>query len=368
MLQISQTAPRTQLITKSTFKAYDACFNPYVGCQFGCKYCYVRFFVKDDGKDREFVPLPTDLLERRRITDNLKDQEGYVSHQSHTDGAMVIYKRERDKVEWGEFVRRREHIADKLPREVARGHIRIDNGSIKHEDGTKQRLHKTIENKDIRLVIGTMTDPYMPIERKYRLTRTALEILKDAGYNKIGVFTRSPIVLDDLDLIKQLPRARVHFSITPYKPEILKKIEPIAIPTEARFDTIQKIKEAGIRVHVNVAPAIPIYSEGFEDEFCKRLADIGVDEFFVDPMQAYDQSFTATEETLQNDPDWPKTRTIMQVTDNYNTWKDAFRKAWEKAWKKHGREETLAIWCDHINHTWDNLRTGEKLDPRNYND
>lgn len=313
-------ATRSKLIVKSTFKGYDACLNPYVGCQFGCKYCYVRFFIKDPHGD------------------------------------------------WGEFVRRREHIKDKLPKEIEKGYIRIPTGKIKDDEGKSKTLFTNIDNKDARLVVGTMTDPYMPIERKHRLTRAALEILPTANYNKVGIFTRSPIVLEDLDLIKNLPRARVHFSITPYKKETLQKIEPIAIMTSRRFETIKAIKEAGIRVHVNVAPAIPIYSDGLEAEFCQKLADAKVDEFFVDPMQGYDQSFKATKEALKGDKCWPKVEKIMQNKERYQEWKDGYRDRWRQAWAEHGCEETLPIWCDHISHVWQNLQTGDPLNPRRYND
>lgn len=322
MRQISNLiARRSTLITKTGFKGYDVCLNPYVGCQFGCKYCYVRFFIKDD-------------------------QE-----------------------EWGDFVRRREHIKDKLLKELDKGFVRIKTGNIKDQaTGKKKSITKDILNHQVRMVIGTMTDPYMPIERKYRLTRIALNILVHSGYDKIGIFTRSPIVLDDLDLIKKLPRARVHFSITPYKHDIIKKIEPISVITSRRFDTIKKIKEAGVRVHVNVAPSIPIYSDGLEDEYCQKLAEVGVDEFFIDPMQAYSQSFTATKEALQEDENWEEVEGIMQNKERYLEWKEDYRKRWQAAWARHGSEGTLPIWCDHINHVWQNLTTEEHLNPRCYND
>ena len=65
------------ILTASKFNNYDLCINPYVGCQFGCTYCYVRWLVKDDEK------------------------------------------------EWGDFVRVRTHMADKLPRELDKGYFRL---------------------------------------------------------------------------------------------------------------------------------------------------------------------------------------------------------------------------------------------------
>lgn len=296
-LQVVQ-ARRGTIITKSTFKNYDLCLNPYVGCHFGCTYCYVRFFIKDK------------------------------------------------KYDWGEFLRTRDHIDDKLPREL---------------------LKQEYEGK--RLVLGTMTDPYQPQERKSRLTRTAIQmILEHGAFDKVGIFTRSPIILDDIDLVKQLPRARVHFTITPFPRDILTKLEPIAIQTNARFKTVQKLKEAGIRVHVNVSPILPIWSESYIEEFTKRLSEIGVDEYFVDPMQPYKQSFQAVFGAVQDEKQWPKIRDLLTNKLAYNNWKTNQSKLWIKEWQKHDNQHTLAIWCDHERKIWMNMRTGEQMDERHYGD
>lgn len=289
------TAAKNSILTKSTFKNYDLCINPYVGCQFGCKYCYVRFFVKDPSHD------------------------------------------------WGEFVRLRSHLEDKLPKELPKAAGK-------------------------RVVIGTMTDPYQPVERTNRLTRRTLELLKDSKVAKVGIFTRSPIVVDDLDLIKQLPRARVHFTITPYAKDILHKIEPIAVSTKRRFETIKLIKEAGIKTQVNVSPVLPIYSDPYIEEYAKLFAEIGVDEFHVDPMQAYGEAFEATKLALKDTPEWSKVEEMLTDDAKYQTWKDEYRNSWFTAWKTYGHKECLPIWMDHKKRVMTNMNTGAELDHRVYGD
>lgn len=289
------TAAKNSILTKSTFKNYDLCVNPYVGCQFGCKYCYVRFFVKDP------------------------------------------------KREWGEFVRLRKHLEDKLPKELPKAAGK-------------------------RVVIGTMTDPYQPAERTHRLTRRALELLKDSDVAKVGIFTRSPIVVEDLDLIKQLPRARIHLTITPYSREVLQKIEPIAISTKRRFETIKAIKDAGIKAQVNVSPALPILSDPYTEEFAKTMAELEVDEFHVDPMQAYGEAFTATKEALKDIPEWPKLEEMLLDDTKYQVWKDQYRDAWFTAWRTYGHKKCLPIWMDHKHHVMTDMNTGRELDHRVYGD
>lgn len=291
-------ATRSKVITPSKFSGYDCCLNPYVGCQFGCSYCYVRFFVKDPER------------------------------------------------QWGEFVRLRRHLVDRLPYDIA-----------------------THEGQ--RLVMGTMTDPYQPIERRHRLTRAAIRIINQSRhkFSKVGIYTRSPVVLDDLDDISKLPRARVHFTITPYPANVLVKLEPIAIRTNARFKVVEKIKRAGIRVHVNVAPAIPLISTREQVlEFADQLANIGVHEFFVDPMQAYPSSFDATFRALQDMPEWSQIATIMSNVWQYDQWKEVYKNWWLAAWAKHKDKPILPIWADHARQTWIDMRTCGTMSRRLYGD
>ncbi len=332
-------APRTALITKSGFSNYDLCLNPYVGCEFKCQYCYVRFFVKDS------------------------------------------------KAEWGDFVRVREHMGTQLPKELLKGYVKVTDGKKKEvgADGTFLRdeegkfifkqTYKNLNITDSRLVIGTMTDPYQPKEVKYRIMRTALQTLVDKKYpqfKKVGIFTRSPLVLQDIDLIKQLPNPRVHFTVTPYHDEITRVLEPLTAPADVRWNVIRRLKEAGIRVHVNVAPVVPILSEHLIEKWVEILSDIAPAEYFVDPMQPYQESFSAFAQacTKIEGLDWTQVRDTMLDKDKYLEWKQQYRQRWESARKKleHKCPDTLPIWCDHEFGTWVDMRTNKSMDNSRYGD
>lgn len=336
---LETVAAKAKVLTKSTFSGYDACINTYVGCEFGCSYCYVRFFVKDDERP------------------------------------------------WGEFVRVRAHLAEQLPKELSKGYMKIadgrqpaldDAGNVLKDEKNKpitKPKYVTLPISETRLVIGTITDPYQPKETKYRLTRTALEILTREGvpqFNKVGIFTRSPLVLQDLELIKKLPRARVHFTITPFPHEIMRAIEPYSSVTERRWDTIKKLKDAGVRVHVNVSPVMPGMSEGMIEEFAERLAKLQVDEYFVDPMQPYKESFEAFREACATVPslNWPEIEATMLDKDKYLDWKFDYLQKWNKAREQHQHlaPNQLPIWSDHEHKVWVNLRTGEQMNKRAYGD
>ena len=283
------TANRSKIVQSTGFWAYDTCANPYVGCQFGCTYCYVRFFVKDK------------------------------------------------KEPWGNFVRTRDHIGD-----LFKGHLKSAAGK--------------------RLVSGTMCDPYQPIERKKRLTRKMLEILETEknGPSEIGLFTRSPIALDDIKLFKKLD-VRIHVTITPFSREVLELIEPIAIQTEARFKMVEKLVAEDIKTHISVSPVIPIFSDPYISEFADRIAKIGPKGFTVDPMQAYGESFDATAKALQGVKGWTKAADIIQDNKKYKEWKEKHHKAWKDAWKPYNNLKILPISMDHQQKTRTDLRTNKPL-------
>ncbi len=329
-LAIMDASTSSPLISKSGFRGYDYCLNPYVGCGFGCSFCYVRTFVKDPNH------------------------------------------------EWGNFVRVRKHVNTKLIKEL-RKPLRLQGLLKVNKNGKNYRtigpIQKDDDNNPIllyknkRLVIGTMTDPYQPLERKHRITRETIQKLLDTPtFSKVGIFTRSPIILEDLNLIKKLPRARIHYSISPFPKDIMAKLEPIAISTSRRIDTIKKIKDAGIRVHVSVAPAIPYYSEQVTYELAEKLGKIGIDEFFVDPVQPYNAAFQKMSECLQDDPNWLDVETLLANKANYLLWKDQYWNQWKQAWKQFGSSNILAIWSDHENHVWRKLVSGEHMDSDLYGD
>jgi DNA repair photolyase len=279
-------------------------------------------------------------------------------------------------------------MADRLPKELSKGFLTLNDGSERIHDEAgkpirsdktgkiKRRARKKIMPIDqIRLVLGTMTDPYQPAEGEHRITRTALQILTDEKqpqFRKVGIFTRSPMVLQDVDLIKKLPQARVHFTITPYPKEALRVIEPLSAHTKTRWEVVRKLKEAGLRVHVNVAPVLPGFSEPFIEEFITKLIDLGIDEYFVDPMQPYAQSFYAFRKACQCLPNvnWPKIEALMLNRQDYLDWKNDFFLAWNKVRNKlqHKLPQQLPIWCDHENKTWVDMRSLTQMNWNTYSE
>lgn len=109
------------------------------------------------------------------------------------------------------------------------------------------------------IAMSGVTDPYQPLERRYRITRALLEVC--ARYrNPAGIITRSPLITRDLDLLTQLaaPDAgRVNSSVPILDPETCRLIEPGAPAPARRLAAVRALTDAGVPVGVSVSPVIP---------------------------------------------------------------------------------------------------------------
>ena len=119
-----------------------------------------------------------------------------------------------------------------------------------------QRLMK--KNPHPRVVLSTVTDPYQGVEKKYRLTRGILEVFAKNNYQgRVGILTKSPMVLDDLELLKKIPNLEVGMSITTTDDKLSRFLEVQAPLASARLRTLKKLNDAGIKTYVFVGPFLP---------------------------------------------------------------------------------------------------------------
>jgi len=116
------------------------------------------------------------------------------------------------------------------------------------------------------VAIGTVTDPYQPLEGRYRLTRGILEALRDYD-TPASLITRSPLVIRDIDVLAQLARvagASVSVSIATLDERIARQIEPTVAPPKKRLQAVARLAQAGIKVHVALAPILPHITDSEE--------------------------------------------------------------------------------------------------------
>src|SRR6202171_4069623 len=109
------------------------------------------------------------------------------------------------------------------------------------------------------IAIGTNTDPYQPIDRRYEIMRRILEVLERAGH-PVGIVTKSALVLRDIDILSRMAErnlARVALSVTTLDPQLARTMEPRAATPARRIETLRQLSAAGIPTAVMVAPVIP---------------------------------------------------------------------------------------------------------------
>src|SRR5689334_14572356 len=113
------------------------------------------------------------------------------------------------------------------------------------------------------IALGAVTDPYQPIEREHRLTRSLLEVL-DRASHPVGIVTKSALVLRDIDVLARLAErdlVKVAISVTTLDRQIARKMEPRAATPGKRIEAIAGLAAAGVPVAVMVAPIVPALND-----------------------------------------------------------------------------------------------------------
>jgi DNA repair photolyase len=109
------------------------------------------------------------------------------------------------------------------------------------------------------VALGTVTDCYQPAEGRFRITRAVLDALRDVA-NPLGMVTKSPLVLRDLEILAQLARiakVRVFFTVTTVDLDLWRRLEPGTASPFKRLDVMRRLNAAGVRSGVLLAPILP---------------------------------------------------------------------------------------------------------------
>jgi len=185
--------------------------NPYVGCEFGCSYCYARYTHRY-------------VVERAHDAGKLTDAEFADYRGAHG---------------WEAFERRifvKEQVVGALDADLKR-----------------VPLGETI-------VIGTATDPYQPAERRFRVTRAVLQRLARCEGLSFGIITKSPLIARDGDLLLRLQERnelQIHVSLITYDAALARKLEARSPVPAARLRALGKLVDAGVNAGLIIAPVLP---------------------------------------------------------------------------------------------------------------
>lgn len=189
--------------------------NPYVGCEFGCSYCYAR------DTHRWAVERAGEAAEAPEATAPCRPVPPPFERQ-------ILVKQD-----------------------VARVLLRtLDPARV----------------GDAAILIGSATDPYQPAERRFGLTRQVLEALLRYQGLRIGLITKSTLVARDADLLRQLSgrhHVSVYLSLATTDPALLRRLEPRTPLPHARLRALATLARAGVRAGVMIAPILPGLTDGW---------------------------------------------------------------------------------------------------------
>ncbi len=204
------------------------------------------------------------------------------------------------------------------------------------------------------IAMGTNTDPYQPIEERWRITRSVIEVLLETRH-PFSITTKSDRVLRDLDLLKpaaELGIVSVAISVTSLDPKISRTMEPRAPNGRKRIEAIRQLNQAGVPCHVAIAPVVPQITDHELEAIVAAAAGAGARGGFYLPVrlphevaplfrawldQHYPDRAAKVMVTIRsmrggrdNDPDFHRR---MQ---GQGPWADLLRARFEKATRRYG--------------------------------
>jgi len=147
--------------------------------------------------------------------------------------------------------------------------------------GAAKLLTKELADPKYRpkaIALGTNTDPYQPIEKRLKITRSVLEVLA-AHDHPCTIVTKSHLVTRDMDIIAAMAAkglVKVFLSITTLNKQLARAMEPRAATPGLRLDTLKQLSGAGIPTGVMVAPIIPALTDGELESILEQAAQAGV--------------------------------------------------------------------------------------------
>jgi DNA repair photolyase len=139
------------------------------------------------------------------------------------------------------------------------------------------------------IALGTATDPYQPAERRFGRTRSILEVFAHERGRRLGITTKSDLIVRDLDLLCQIARANmlsINLTITTLDEKMARLLEPRAPRPELRLGAVRRLSKAGLTVGVFPNPVMPLITDGEThlDRLAKASRDAGAQYFGGGPL------------------------------------------------------------------------------------
>lgn len=274
------------------FRALEYAINPYRGCEFGCRYCYARYAhgflapkLASAQGDGAVGTVPGAAADPGEWASGPVAAEFEDGDEIHAPSGGKSVSEEIAAALWPKpATQKPPDYSDPLTFERL---IFLKQNAAWLLEQELRRLGP--RPKDHEIAIGTATDPYQPIERRARITRSLLEVFsRKAGY-RIGIVTKSNLILRDIDLLAEIARRNrlvVHITITTPDADLARKLEPRAPRPDLRLAAVRELRQAGITAGVLCCPLLPgiTDSEAAIDRMAQLAAEAGASFFAANPL------------------------------------------------------------------------------------
>jgi DNA repair photolyase len=131
------------------------------------------------------------------------------------------------------------------------------------------------------VIVSSVTDPYQPLEKTYRLTRSCLELLSRSRL-RISILTKSSLVTRDVDLFKKAAAVEVGLTVTTDDERVRLIFEPGSSPIKARIEALRTLHDNHIATYAFVGPLLPMHPETLADALAPYVVHILVDRMNYD--------------------------------------------------------------------------------------
>jgi DNA repair photolyase len=128
------------------------------------------------------------------------------------------------------------------------------------------------------VAIGTVTDPYQPLEKKYQITRRCLEALLEQQF-PVNVLTRSGLCLRDISLFKRFKKIEVGLTVATHDESMRKLFEPRSPSILSRINALETLHKEGVYTYAFIGPTLPLKPDSLV-----KMLEGGVDEVLIDRM------------------------------------------------------------------------------------
>jgi DNA repair photolyase len=140
---------------------------------------------------------------------------------------------------------------------------------IKSKENALSILEEELASKKNKGVVsfGTLSDPYNEQEKKYKITRGALELIKKYGFG-VSIDTKSDLILRDLDLLNDIKKNNnviIKISICTTDNDLAKVLEPNVISPKRRLEVLKVLRENDIYAGLLMMPVLPFITDNEEN-------------------------------------------------------------------------------------------------------